>query len=308
MSKSKDFEKLIANIYTDLSPHAIVTHDDKIFEENSQSYRQIDVSIKYLIDGREYLTIVEARDHKRPQDITTIDAFASKITGVGATKGILICNSGFTKTAKTKATTLRIDLCSAHEAQSKNWNQEIKIPFLWTDLSPEIYITGKIDLQKGDSVPTFISKMIFSNDKGKTRLCLLKSFVRLWNQNLISKALKKQLTIKPSQENLEILTIQNEFRTVENLQINYRIHRRSWLKYFPASDYRGIQDFVTKDFQPVRLKVGPVPLIKDESWIEIPDPDILPCKCHVLISTEKHIEERSFGQPSGAQFALLEEF
>lgn len=308
MKQSTEFEKLIAVIYKQLSPRSTVTHNDKIFEKDSQSYRQIDVSIKTQIQDCKYLTIIEARDHKRPQDITAIDAFASKIKGVGAARGILICNAGFTSTAITKATNLGIDLCTAHEALSKNWNQAIAIPIVWTDLSPEVSIEGKIDFQKGDSVPTAISKMIFSHDKGKTQLRLLETFIKLWNQNSISKKPKQEFQIKLAQEKIEILTIQNEFRTVVDLQIKYKVIRRSYLKRFPATDYRGIQNFVTKDFEPVRFEVGPIPLIRDASWTEIPDPDEIPCKCHLMISTEKIIEKNSFEKASTAQFSLIEKF
>lgn len=307
MSDSADFEKLVANIYKELSPNARIKHNDHIYEKDSKIKRQIDVSIRSQIAGHEILLIVEVKDHKRPLDIEVIDAFADKIRGVKANKGILISNSGFSSSAIEKATTLGIELCTVHEALSKKWNQEIEIPVLWIDLSPHISVNGQINLQKGDSVPTSLNQMIFSNDKGKTRIQLLETFIRLWNENLIAKEPHKKHSIRGLQENIEILTTEKEYRSVSSLQIDYFVSRKAYVKHFSAKDYRGIQNYITKDFQPVRLKVGPISLIRDKSWKEISDPDQMPCKCFILISTQKIIEMNSFDEKLfSAQFSLFE--
>jgi hypothetical protein len=200
----------------------------------------------------------------------------------------MVCNSGFSKSSMKKAMKLGIDLRTVHEAQSKNWNH------IWIDLTPELFISAEFDLQAGDSIPTTISQMIFTNDNRKARIMLLDTFKRLWNDGSITREINKKHTIIPSQENIKILTSQNEFRDVSNLQMNYVVSRRAWLKRFPASDYRGIQNYITKDFTPIRLSVGPVPLIRDNSWQEISDPDEIAPKCHFLISTEEIIDGYSF--------------
>jgi hypothetical protein len=53
MSKSSDFEKLIAKIYQELSPTAKIVHDDKIYDNDAEIFRQIDVSMRFQVAGHD---------------------------------------------------------------------------------------------------------------------------------------------------------------------------------------------------------------------------------------------------------------
>src|SRR6185436_16731380 len=117
----REFEKLTAKIYQELEPYAVVTHNDHILGIESNTSRQIDVSIRYSIDNQDLLTIIQAKNYGQPADINVVGEFASVIRDVRANKGILVCKSGFTSKAKSYAQNLGIEVCNIHDATSRNW-------------------------------------------------------------------------------------------------------------------------------------------------------------------------------------------
>lgn len=127
MKKGKQYELLIESLFKQLAPNAEVTQNDFIHGRNSNTKRQIDVSIRFQNLGISYLTIVQAKDYTRPADIKVVDEFKSVIDDTVANKGILICSKGFTKKAKEYGKKVGIELLSIHEASNKNWQTEVYI-------------------------------------------------------------------------------------------------------------------------------------------------------------------------------------
>src|SRR5215469_1369836 len=99
----REFEVLAETILAELQPHAEVKRNDFIEGRLTETKRQIDVPIRWSDGVNSYLTIVQAKDHGRRADIKVVDEFLSVIRDVKATGGILICRSGFTRTAHTYA-------------------------------------------------------------------------------------------------------------------------------------------------------------------------------------------------------------
>jgi hypothetical protein len=103
MTDWKGFERLAERIARDLAPDATVTWDDHLPGRISETSRQIDVSIWWSDGDGEHLTIVQAKDWGTPADVNAVGAFAAVVEDVEATRGIMVCRSGFTQTAKTYA-------------------------------------------------------------------------------------------------------------------------------------------------------------------------------------------------------------
>jgi len=128
MKAGKEYELLIEQMYRKLEPNAKVTFDDYIYDSRAQIDRQIDVSIRYKFAGVDHLIIIQAKDHKRKADIAVVDQFQKVIEDTNANKGILICASGFTKSAINKAISYGIECLSVHSALNKKWETLVKIP------------------------------------------------------------------------------------------------------------------------------------------------------------------------------------
>ena len=107
----KPYETLVGLISQALHPGATV--DVGQWVEGPDGEREIDVSIKGVIDGAETFILVECKDWKKEVGIGTIDAVDSRRRDLGADKTIVVANGGFTDPALTKARRTDITCMSA---------------------------------------------------------------------------------------------------------------------------------------------------------------------------------------------------
>src|SRR6266481_3693414 len=135
-----DYQELVAAIYRDISPNAVVTHNDSILGLESRTKRQIDVSIRADLGGHGLLIIVQAKHLNRPADVNVVGEFKAVIEDVRAAKGVLICSGGFTEAALSYAKGLNIDLCTVHDAQTRKWAVDLRIPLLWVETTGDITV------------------------------------------------------------------------------------------------------------------------------------------------------------------------
>lgn len=275
MTDWREFERLAARIYAEVEPHARVTHNDKILGQDSGIERQIDVSIRARLDGHELLIVVEARNYTRPADINDVGGFASVVKDVRASKGVLICNAGFTRGAVSYARNLGIDLCSLHDAQSRNWSLDIKLPLLWIDLLPKVTIACECYLEAGDSISSDPREWVFSADEGRTRLLIFETFERRWNAGELDRTCGEMHTIVPEQTGITLRVDNGSWRPVTSVILQYIVERKAWLGYFSPSECRGILDRIEDAFTVSYLDIGDIPMARDESWTPIQDPDKL---------------------------------
>lgn len=272
MAKWREFERLVARIYTELEPNAQVIHNDRILGVDGGIERQIDVSIRFSLAGHQLLVIVQAKDyHTAPADINDVGKFATVIRDVRASKGILICNAGFTDGAIRLAKNLHIDLCAAHDALSRDWKGDISIPVLWIDRSPKLTVNLLIRVEAGDSIPRNPQHWILSSDRGKTRLKVFETFVDRWNEDALPREPGYVHNILTGNKGVELLVGKGLWRPIESLSISYVVVQLAWLKYISPSDYRGIKDYLSGAFTASYLELGLRPFERDETWKPVED-------------------------------------
>lgn len=119
----KRFEKLVARMYSTLSPNVRVDHYDRIMGRNSGIQRQIDVSLRTSVPGSDLLVIVQCRDYSRALDVNEVGEFASVVADVRASKGVMVAQNGFSTAAMRLATALGIDLLTLVDAENKLWSE-----------------------------------------------------------------------------------------------------------------------------------------------------------------------------------------
>ncbi|HEX8398010.1 MAG TPA: restriction endonuclease [Pyrinomonadaceae bacterium] len=279
MSDWVDFEQLAAQIYRELLPHAKVTYDDHIMGHDSKVLRQIDVSIRYSIVGHNQLMIVQARDKTRPADINAVGEFATVIRDVRANKGILICRGGFTSGAKSLADDLGIDLCNIHDAESRRWTLEIKLPIIWKDLLPTVRFRFAAKFEAGDSVSRDFRTLMISNDKGQTKIDLPTAFVNAWNTGELPRTVNAihRIHLDKSVYELLVQNISGElgWRHIEYILLEYNVTQKTWLGEFTPEQCRGILNYKDGSFQPSYFNIGSIPIERDSSWKEIEDSEKL---------------------------------
>jgi hypothetical protein len=274
MGDWKGFERLAERIVRDLHPDATVTLDDHLPGQFTEKKRQIDVSIRWADRDHEQLTIVQARDRSRPADVNAVGEFIAVIEDVGASRGVMVCRSGFTKDAKIYARNKGVELYNLHDAESRDWRLELTIPLLWIDLHPSADFPCRIHLNKGEQLALEDNAPILGIPEGP-RIHPAAMFEQLWNQRAIPDTPGVRHTIQSSPLLTPVLRVdgQAEWRHVD-LQVVYEVERRAWLGQFTPNQRRGLVDFLNNDaFTASHLPIGEVPTERNDQWVEIDDPD-----------------------------------
>lgn len=277
MARWRDFERLAEKILAELQPLATVKWNDYIEGHLTETKRQVDVSIRWSAEGRDYLTIVQAKDYGTAADITVVDEFLSVIRDVKATGGILICRSGFTKNAHTYARNSGISLLNLHDAQSLNWSLQLTIPIVWVELTPNIRVEAAVQLEAGDSVPTDDPLGLpMTADGGKTRINPISTFERYWNGPTANRALGMTHHLqsdKPVKAIVQDATEAMQLRSVEGFDIAYTVEQKAWLGKFQPAQCRGLVDYLDEQaFMASYLPLSQIPATRDEAWKPIDDP------------------------------------
>jgi hypothetical protein len=277
--KSTEFEKLVALILEELSPHAQVKWDDHIYGHDTGIDRQIDVSIRATLAGTEILTIVQAKNWKQRADINTVGEFASVVRDVRATKGILVCKSGFSETTKNYAKNLGIELLNIHDAQSRDWNLEMRIPIIWIEEEPQGGLAITYTHDKVHDLPINEYHLpILSNDSGKSIVELWAVMKERWNSgNLPRTPNILHTAILP--KTLSILVIDNgdqwSWIPVDTAKIEYQVTRKVWLGSVKPEECRGIFNYLTGAFTASYLPMGQMPTQPQADWYLLENPNEL---------------------------------
>ena len=286
-----EYQKLAAQIYAELEPYAQVKHDDKIMGQDSKVERQIDVSLRFNLAGHDILIIVQARNRKRRVDVNAVGEFASVMQDVRATKGVLISNAGFTKTAVTLASRYNIDLCSLHDVRTPQWWLSITLPLLWIENRVNVEI--QMQLQKQYPLPDNItwpadaSQWKFSKDAGQSRYDLFGEFALRWNKMELPRSLDQQHQYIPDIHKLSLQVALGHWWPVKELSIGYRVFRDGWLGAVQLSDCRGIMNRVTDTLRArVKITNKDVPVSKNPSWKSVETPDLIEANAQNLFVVE----------------------
>jgi Restriction endonuclease len=243
LKQGKEYELLIEKIYKDLEPDAVIKQDDYIDGLDSGIKRQIDLSIRSKIAIADILVIVQAKDYKNKADVNVIGDFVTIIRDVRAHKGIIICNSGFTKKATEYAKREGIELYSAHSAVNKRWDIELKIPIVMA--IPQINFDSHAKFKTRSSFAlTFRAPMVLSQDKGKTKINAMQYLMHKTKGQLLDKSGKKNaFNFKNPDVDLSNYPNNPAWLDLMELNISYTVVKTAYfINYYSPSDYRSLKD------------------------------------------------------------------
>jgi Restriction endonuclease len=108
-----------------------VFHDHRIVGRRSGVERQVDIWFNATVGGQHSVTVaVECKCHETtPVSIKDVDAFYGFLDDVGANKGILISNTGFTDGASRRAdgSTVELETLTLEEAEEFDWAEYLEV-------------------------------------------------------------------------------------------------------------------------------------------------------------------------------------
>ncbi len=297
------FELLVEKIYKELSPQAKIIRNDKILGADSKILREIDLSIRSDVSGHEVLILVQAKDYKRKADVNVVGEFITVIKDVRASKGILICNRGFTKGAISLAKNQGVDLCSAHDASIKKWNLELKLPILLRNFNKTISVKFSIkandalvqkNKNKSVQVSYSLSLKNFTTDDGINMHSIFDLIKRKSGQNFAF-ASEGGHTVDLMEMNLKVL-IEGIFVPVNKL-LAIVIQKCSYfIKYVDAEEYRGIKNYDTDKFNPsfISFTTEIKNILPDETWQKIETNKLAITPVVLTIESDSALDQQTY--------------
>ena len=132
----KYFERATSRVLGALRGHARVHPTVTVQGKLSEVGREVDVQ---FVDPNDYdFMAFECKDHARPIDIPLIEAFSTKLIDIGAARGAMVSNSGYTEGALRLASKLGIDTLALVDTG----DPAIKTRIAVTTLTRDLYIRG----------------------------------------------------------------------------------------------------------------------------------------------------------------------
>lgn len=300
MKAGREFELLIEKIYKELSPEATIVRNDKIYGYDSGINREIDLSIRSKIANHEVLIIVQAKDYAGKVDINVVGELITVMKDVRASKSILICNGGFTEGAIKLATNQGIDLCSAHDAESKKWNLELKIPVLLKNFTKNVKMDMAIRVnqalaelnKKPLQLILYLNKPQYTFDNGKSAFGYLDLLMQQAGKFTFVEVGDHHFSLL--QENLNFI-IEEILVPIIKFDVTITQNCDYHLKYVDADEYRGIQNHSTQQFSSSHLtfttKLDNIP---DETWTKIESDQLAITSAIIIIEKDQDLDQGTF--------------
>lgn len=152
MKAWRTYERFVAKLISEQSENDVtVIPNARLVGSITGAKRQIDVLLDYRYGGKiEKRVIVDAKRHKRPIDVKQVESFKGMMEDVRASRGILVCPNGYTKTALKRAQdAITIHLVPLSELESfdpMSWdlcsNPKCKSGFVLWDTTPAVSVNN----------------------------------------------------------------------------------------------------------------------------------------------------------------------
>ncbi|MDD9981512.1 MAG: restriction endonuclease, partial [Gammaproteobacteria bacterium] len=283
---SREFEQLVARIQRQLAPDAEVYHDVKLEGRTTGRKRQVDVLVTQLVGQYEIRIIVECKDYARPVDVKGVETFYGLLDDVGAQKGVLVCPSGFTGTAKARAEGLQIDLYSPVDTEPHKWQAKVAVPalcdFRSAAMSFGIATSGPYPFRMPYD---FYQQNQLYDDEGNHRGTALENAVEKWNDG-------KYPTEVGEHRNLPVLdsvtaNTDNGYGMIvpADFSVSLVVRKELYFGQFPITELSGFKDELRGRIITNAFTVGLLsPEEVERQWKKTPDVDKAPVKPVVTLT------------------------
>jgi hypothetical protein len=300
--RGEAYEQFVYEKFKRLFVDSIVTLNDKIIGKESGLEREIDVSVRTNVADQELLYIVQCKDRaKRPADIVILGEFSAVIRDVGASKGFLICTSGFARSNHQYARTLGIELFTVEDINNERWNADIQIPFVYVKKEMAYVLDAAITanealVEKNRGRPLtiyFDVSSLISFDGGKTSLTIQEHIENLLNVPDLK--LEEGAPLDLLRPGLQV-SVADVWVDCAELKVDLKVKRRIFLRYVTPNEYSQIRDHLNQTALPLHVAMSGTFPILDDSFVEVAgdEPPVLP---GLFLQVEEGIPlERAHGQ------------
>ena len=283
---SKEFEQLVARIQRQLAPDAEVYHDVKLEGRTTGRKRQVDILVTQQVGQYEIRIIVECKDYARPVDVKGVEAFYGLLDDVGGQKGVLVCPSGFTRTAKARAEGLQIDLYSPVDTEPHKWQARVAVPALCDFRSAAVsFGIATRSLFPFQMPYDFYQQNQLYDDEGNHRGTALENAVEKWNNGKYPTEVGEHRDL-PVLDRVTVKTDNGHGMIVPvDFSVSLLVRKELYFGQFPITELSGFKDELRGGIITNAFTVGLLsPEEMERQWKKIPDVDNAPVKPVVTLT------------------------
>lgn len=249
MKKGRYYEEKTAGLVQKFNPKAQVLQGVRVVGKLSKLKREVDVQ---LIEPSKYDHIVfECKDHKAKVDIELVEALVTKLKDLGAKKGAVVSNSGYTKGAYKIAKAHGIDLLSIVDTDDEKIKTQLFAPHIIQDTYVK---SGSLRLDGIQGMfrlnPNVHSTLIKTKDGNMTWSDIL---AKHWNE------VGMKSNPQPGEhfiaiDNATIIDNDGQEVAVNRVTILYIVSRRYYLRNIKLLNTQGIYNVAKNTYQTSSLK------------------------------------------------------
>ena len=120
-ARTNAFQQLVKVLHDQLDSSAEVTESAMLTDRLTSKHVEVDIVVRQEVSGYPVVVSIECRAHKRPQGPGWIDEMVGKHQFLETSCLVLVSESGFTDSARTKAELLGVELLTFEEAIDSEW-------------------------------------------------------------------------------------------------------------------------------------------------------------------------------------------
>ena len=274
--KGSEYEQFVFEKFERLFIDGNVTKNDHIRGQISGLNREIDVSVRQIVDDVNLLYIAQCKDWKTPVDIKVLGEFSAVIHDVQAAKGFLLCTSGFAKSNYKYALTLGIELVTIEDIKSAKWHTTVQIPFLYIQNNSNYEVglglttTEALAEKNRDKEPIIelTTGTLLTENNGATTMRYQDYLTtRLMEIAPIPIGVEKDIC----RPNLQFQILDIWVPCTKLSYITVSISKKYYLKYLTPDEYSHIKDHVRNTTVPLHLELRNIGLVLDSTFVELSD-------------------------------------
>ena len=283
---SKEFEQLVARIQQQLAPSAEVLHDVKLEGYATGRKRQVDVLVTQQVGQYDIRIVIECKDYARPVDVKGVEEFYGLLDDVGGQKGVLVCPSGFTDTAKARAEGFQIDLYSPVDTEPHKWQARVAIPALCD------FRSAAMSFRVGTSGPypfqmpyDFYQQNQLYDDEGNQCGTALENAVGKWNNGTYPTEVGEHHDL-PVLNKVTVKTDNGHGMIVPaDFSVSIVVQKELYFGQFPITQLSGFKDELRGGIITNAFTVGLLsPEEVEQQWKKIAEMDAAPVKPVVTLT------------------------
>ncbi len=263
----RSFETATARVLKSTRPAARVYANVRIVGRLSRVKRQVDVQV---VSPADYEVLhFECKDHARPVDVEVVDAFTGKLRDIGARRGAIVSNSGYTSAALNMAEAVGVDTLALVDTEDPTIEAKIYVTVLVRDTFVREVGVLASPLTASGLVPTRLSQLVLL-DASIKRDDAAKVFAKAWNaQGMPMVPGNHVITFDtlgyPRYERLD-----GSIADTMELPIGAMISQRCWLGELEILKSEGLYDVRTKAYETRSLTTATLDVTQLPSWTAVP--------------------------------------